>query len=267
VTEWFTKIERTLDPEGQVNSVAGGRFLPLVDSNTSDPPWRRPREVLPWWPYTSPPVQGWQYEARHRGDDRYAFATELRRAVGAVAIAEVADYWRLPKDEACLVAMGCLDRLAREVPILFSRIGRLAWNAGASWAEVGRQLGISKQAAWKRCPRRGRVPSTTTMGEIRQALDRLMRGGRSYKVSWETPLPPLESRRGALLGLNLLDGMLQQSNEELALLVAEARYLGVPWQIIGSVLGVSLQAAHKRYSRQIDPIIADADRDAARWLA
>ncbi len=94
------------------------------------------------------------------------------------------------------------------------------------------------------------------MRALQRCLERLMKGDSEYyQVSWETPLPPLESRRGALLGLRILDVMLQEAERELSLLVAEARFRGVTWQVVASTLGVGPQAAHKRLSHKVNAIV------------
>jgi hypothetical protein len=106
---------------------------------------------------------------------------------------------------------------------------------------------------------------------LQDGVERLMQGNGSpwvepwlNEVSWETPLPPLMSRDGALAGLRLLNGMLQQVDVEYALLAAEARLGGATWKRIGSTIGVGPQAAHKRFSKPVNRII-DAARRGHHW--
>jgi hypothetical protein len=165
-------------------------------------------------------------------------------------------------DQAPLVAMRYLDLVIANAPHLFGRIGRLAWNAGASWEEIGNQLGITKQAAWKESSRKGRRMPTPATIALQESLEHLMEGPRHHpssrqrlKVTWYTPVPSLESRLGALQGLRLLDAMISLANRELIFLAAEARWRRATWMMIGSTLGISAQAAHKRLSTQVSEII------------
>lgn len=219
------------------------------------------------WPYDSPSRPSWPYGSPYLRDvDRHVFIMELRQAVAAAALSEGADLTH-QGNRASLVAIKHLDQIVREAPNLFGRISRLAWNAGASWEEIASQLGITKQAAWKRFSRRGRRVPTPPMLALQQCLERLMEGDDYhplYPVSWETPLPALDSRSGALQGLRLLDRMHQQADGELILLAAEARFIGATWQVIASTLGVGPQAAHKRLSKQVGAVI-EAAQGQPKW--
>jgi hypothetical protein len=112
---------------------------------------------------------------------------------------------------------------------------------------------------------------TPPMLALQQCVERLMEGNKGgwwnirYEVSWETPLPPLTSRHGALAGLRLLNGILQQADIQFALLAAEARLGGATWEMIGSTIRLGPKAAHKRLSKPVNGI-TDAARRGHHWL-
>jgi hypothetical protein len=241
----------------------------LVDSKPSVQRKHRPRREPVPWPYNSPSWgTSWTFHStpwHGYRDDRDAFAIELRRAVKAVADRDDVDL-EGQGARACLTAMRYIEQVVRDAPYLVGRLGRYAWNAGASWAEIGNHLGVTKQAAWKRCSRRAPRTPTPSMLALQQCVERLMLGGgrpKLYDVSWVAPLPPLTSRHGALEGLRLLNGILQQADSQLAFLVAEARLGGATWKMIGSTLGVGTQGAHKRFSKPVNGI-TDAVRRRGR---
>jgi hypothetical protein len=246
----------------QVRGPLGGMFQPLVDSNPSKRLPRRSPEELEQRLHGRASWPNWASFGTHSyRDDRNAFVIELRRAVAAVAESYGVDIAR-QGSRASLTALKYMDQVVRDAPYMFGRVGQYAWNAGASWAEIGNHLGVTKQAAWKRCSRRGPRTPTPSMLALQQSLDRLMQGDtrpRLYQVSWETPLSPLVSRHGALEGLRLLGGIVRQADGQLALLVAEARFEGLTWKMIGSTLAMGPQAAHKRFSEPVN-VITDAAR-------
>jgi hypothetical protein len=256
----------------QLSGLPRGNLLPLVDSKPSIRRKHRPQgEPVPW-PYNSPSwgtswtFQSTPWRGYRDGGDLAAFAIELRRAVKAVTDSDDIDL-EGQGTRACLTAMRFMDQVVRDAPYLVGRLGQYAWNAGASWAEIGNHLGVTKQAAWKRCSRRAPRTPTPSMLALQQCVERLLQGGGRpilYYVSWATPLPPLTSRHGALEGLRLLNGIVQQADSQLALLVAEARLGGATWKMIGSTLGVGTQGAHKRFSRPVNDITDAIRRRAGR---
>jgi hypothetical protein len=54
----------------------------------------------------------------------------------------------------------------------------------------------------------------------------------------------------------LLTDMLKAGDEQLTWLIAEARHKGMSWTDIGTSLGISKQAAHKRFARQLESTLA-----------
>jgi hypothetical protein len=258
-------LKTSLDGKQQVNALPARISIPLVDSKPSSRARWAPSERTRW-PYMSPSYPAWGSPSRYWSSDRGAYVEELRRAVTETAGMDGVD---LPRqgDLAPLVAMKYPDQIVGDAPNLFGRISRLAWNAGASWVEIADQLAVTKQAAWKRYSRRGRRVPTPPMLALQRSLEHLMNGDPRYyrynDVSWEIPLPPLESRDGALQGLRLLNGMVQQADEELPLLAAEARLRGATWPVIASTLGIGAEAAHKRLSKQVNAIIDTIPGDAA----
>lgn len=69
------------------------------------------------------------------------------------------------------------------------------------------------------------------------------------QVSRSAPLAPAPSRvPPALAHLSAYRRLTPAERERLGLLVAEAREQGATWAQVGHALGVSAQAAHKRFS-------------------
>jgi hypothetical protein len=56
--------------------------------------------------------------------------------------------------------------------------------------------------------------------------------------------------------LYLLTDMLKAGDEQLTWVIAEARHKGLSWTDIGAALGISKQAAHKRFARQLESTLA-----------
>ena len=54
----------------------------------------------------------------------------------------------------------------------------------------------------------------------------------------------------------LLTDMVKAGDEQLTWLIAEARHKGMSWTDIGEALGISKQAAHKRFARQLESTLA-----------
>jgi hypothetical protein len=67
---------------------------------------------------------------------------------------------------------------------------------------------------------------------------------------------PRESEADVLIaGIFCMQEMRRQFDEELARLIAEARYKGVSWAKIARALEMTRQAAHKRFSPRVDEIL------------
>jgi hypothetical protein len=60
----------------------------------------------------------------------------------------------------------------------------------------------------------------------------------------------------------LLTDMLKAGDEQLSWLIAEARHKGMSWTDIGEALGISKQAAHKRFAGQVESTLALAETQA-----
>ena len=58
------------------------------------------------------------------------------------------------------------------------------------------------------------------------------------------------------LGIYFLTDMVKAGDEQLLWLVAEARHKGLSWTEIGSALGISKQAAHKRFADQVNRAVS-----------
>ncbi|MFF4040663.1 hypothetical protein [Streptomyces sp. NPDC001816] len=71
---------------------------------------------------------------------------------------------------------------------------------------------------------------------------------------YETIVYPGCDKRAALIeAIRAVESLRGQLNEELHLLVAEARHEGVSWGQIGKHLGCSRQAAHQRFGGGLSP--------------
>jgi hypothetical protein len=73
-------------------------------------------------------------------------------------------------------------------------------------------------------------------------------GAREYVVETEQQL--------LWLGIYFLTDMVKAGDEQLLWLVAEARHKGLSWTEIGSALGISKQAAHKRFADQVNRAVS-----------
>lgn len=97
------------------------------------------------WPYPSYADRSWL--GGDRGPDRAlaAVVAAVRRTAAEQAPAGVPD-----PEQALLAALGHLTEIAERVDwALLSIVGE-ARSRGATWAEVGRALGVSRQAAQQR---------------------------------------------------------------------------------------------------------------------
>jgi hypothetical protein len=71
---------------------------------------------------------------------------------------------------------------------------------------------------------------------------------------YEDVVTPGSDKRAALIeAIRAVERLQVQLNEELHLLVAEARHEGVSWGQIGRHLGCSRQAAHQRFGNGLSP--------------
>jgi hypothetical protein len=75
------------------------------------------------------------------------------------------------------------------------------------------------------------------------ALDAAIEG-RAYIVESEQQL--------LWLAIYLLTDMVKAGDEQLTWLIAEAHHKGLSWTDIGQALGISKQAAHKRFAKQME---------------
>jgi hypothetical protein len=60
------------------------------------------------------------------------------------------------------------------------------------------------------------------------------------------------------LAIYLLTDMVKAGDEQLSWLIAEARHKGLSWTDVGAALGISKQAAHKRFANQVASSLEDA---------
>jgi hypothetical protein len=54
------------------------------------------------------------------------------------------------------------------------------------------------------------------------------------------------------LAIYLLTDLMKGGDEQLAWLISEAKHKGLSWAEVGEALGISRQAAHKRFARQVE---------------
>jgi hypothetical protein len=80
------------------------------------------------------------------------------------------------------------------------------------------------------------------------ALDAAIMNRGEYSVESEQQL--------LWLAMYLLTDMVKAGDEQLTWLIAEARHKGMSWTDIGAALGISKQAAHKRFARQVKSTLA-----------
>jgi hypothetical protein len=60
------------------------------------------------------------------------------------------------------------------------------------------------------------------------------------------------------LAIYFLTDMVKAGDEQLSWLIAEARHKGLSWAEVGAALGISKQAAHKRFASQVVSSLEDA---------
>jgi hypothetical protein len=90
------------------------------------------------------------------------------------------------------------------------------------------------------------------------ALDRAITELGEYTVDSEQQL--------LWRAMYLLTDMLKAGDEQLTWLIAEARHKGMSWTDIGAALGISKQAAHKRFARQVESALASAPyQELSNW--
>jgi hypothetical protein len=85
-------------------------------------------------------------------------------------------------------------------------------------------------------------------------LDRATGEGGDFEVESEQQLLGL--------AIYLLTDMVQGAEAQFVWLIAEARNKGVSWAEIGAALGISRQAAHKRFAKEVAAIIERMEKDA-----
>jgi hypothetical protein len=104
--------------------------------------------------------------------------------------------------------------------------------------------------------------TTSNSGQgLRFGLLTALTEGTAYEYSIETEQQLL------WLGIYFLTDMVKAGDEQLAWLIAEGLHKGLSWAEIGAALGISKQAAHKRFARQVRRSLAAAayeDEDLAR---
>lgn len=88
------------------------------------------------------------------------------------------------------------------------------------------------------------------------ALDVAITESGEYRVESEQQL--------LWLAMYLLTDMVKAGDEQLSWLIAEARHKGMSWTDIGAALGISKQAAHKRFARQVQSTLALAKTQESR---
>jgi hypothetical protein len=129
---------------------------------------------------------------------------------------------------------------ASDTDARISELVRTARFRGASWAEIGTALGVSRQAAWARF--RG------LCADISQ--------GRSRP----------SQLTGALNALHFLGTRARDINTMTRDLVLAARSAGDSWETIAAQLGIRAQSAWERYSTA-PTLVSPSDRPQLKTLA
>lgn len=137
--------------------------------------------------------------------------------------------------------------------------GRPWWDVpAADIEEPWPRPGLKDREAWADLVTTMRPP-VSAIGLRRGllvALDVAITQSGEYSVESEQQL--------LWLAMYLLTDMVKAGDEQLAWLIAEARHKGMSWTDIGAALGISKQAAHKRFARQVESTLALAETQEFR---
>jgi len=222
------------------------------------------------WPHSSPSDPRWRFNVPADGTYDQPFRMGLRR--GVLEQLRLRGVHHQQGLDLVLQAIRSLAAMQRTGPALTHQWVHAARHHEASWSAIAAALRISKQTAHQRFTR----PAAATDPLSSQALWASVQVARDLHAdTWSRPPgadpnPWWSELKGAwwpwgsprnpprdLADLAVLRLVLVCTQQELAWLVAEARFQGVEWRVIGRALGgVSRQAAHKQFCTPVRAILA-----------